>query len=183
MFQKINLNLGPIDMTHIKGPPAEKYGPEDIKLTHHTILDINYFISIHAGKVKFSIMPDVVWYTEIEGTGMVPPHIDPLDTVALNYYIQTGECTTTFYKPLASAKYATTQQEFDVHDQARTVKAVMNLSELTELGKFTAGAGDAYFMRPDILHSVSAPTQTRKFLSYRWTGATYEQVLAATVIL
>ena len=183
MFRKINLNLGPIDMTRIKGEPTEKYGPADIKLTHHKILDMSYFIGLHAGKVKFPIMPDVVWYTEIEGTGMVPPHIDPMDTVALNYYIQTGECTTTFYEPLDSAEYATTQQEFDVHDHARTVKAVMNLSDLQAIGKFTAGTGDAYFMRPNVLHSVSAPTETRKFLSYRWTGAAYEQVLASTLVL
>lgn len=183
MFRKINLNLGEIDISRIKGTPTEKYGPATIKLTHHTIRDMSYFIGLHAGKIKFAIMPDVVWYTEIEGTGMVPPHIDPMDTAALNYYIQTGSCTTTFYEPLASAEYATTQQEFNVDDVDRTVKAVMDVSKLLVKGSFTAENNDAYLMRPDLLHSVSEPLATRKFLSYRWTGAAYDQVLNGITIL
>ena len=187
MFQKINLNLGQLDLVRLKGEPMEKYGPKLAKLTNHTIKDFDYFMELHKGKVEFAVMPSCAWYTEIEGTGSINPHIDPLDVLALNYYIQTGNCTTTFYEVPAGSNlnFVTGRQEFDEQDSTRTVKGILDPGLLNVIGEFTAAPGDAYLMRTDILHSVSTPNAVRKFISYRWSGNQYsfDQVLAGITLL
>jgi len=185
-FRKLNYDLGDIDISRLKGDPKEKYGPSHTKLTNYAIKDFDYFMSLHKGKIKFAVMPAVAWYTEIEGTAPVNPHIDPLNAAALNYYIQTGDCTTTFYSEPEGTKleYATSQQEFNEQDLDRTVKGILDPGLLDTIGQFTANTNDAYLMRTDILHSVSTPSTVRKFISYRWNHPySFDQILSGITIL
>ena len=185
-FCKLNYTLKDIDVSRLKGDLAEKYGPKSTKLSHYRIKDFEYFITLHKNKIKFNIMPAVAWYTEIIGTEEIPPHIDPIDTVALNYYIETAECTTSFYTPLLTAEYKTTEQEFDGGTQTDeyTVRAVYDLSNLKFEGAFTAQPHEAYLLRPDILHSVTNPNSNRRsFISYRWRTGDFDQILNSIEIL
>jgi hypothetical protein len=185
-FYKLNFKLENIDTLRIKGNLTEKYGPANTKLSHYSIKDFDYFLSLHKNKIKFNIMPAVVWYTEIIGTEEIPPHIDPIDTVALNYYIETANCTTSFYTPLPTAEYKTTGQEFDGGTQTDeyTVRAVYDLNNLKFESTFTAQPHEAYLLRPDILHSVSNPNSNRRsFISYRWCTGDFNQILNSIEIL
>jgi len=185
-FCKLNYSLGDIDVSRLKGDLAEKYGPKNTKLSHYRINDFEYFINLHRNKIKFNILPMVAWYTEIFGTEEIPPHIDPIDTVALNYYIETAGCTTSFYTPLPTAKYKTTGQEFDggIQTDEYTVRAVYDLNNLKFEGAFTAQPHEAYLLRPDILHSVSNPNSNcRSFISYRWRIGDFNQILNSIEIL
>jgi len=145
MFYKIPLNLKIVDLERIKGQAIQKYGPKDTKLTHYTIADIEYFKNLHIGKVKFHIMPNSVHYTEIEGTEPIPPHVDPDDSVALNYYIDPVGCTTTFYHiPDHNAKFVTSGQDLNPYDH-RIVKS-MKFHDLVINCAFTAQAGEATYL-------------------------------------
>ncbi len=182
MFYKIPLNLNSVDLERIKGQPIQKYGPSNAKLTHYTIADLEYFKSLHVGKIKFHIMPNSVFYTEIQGTEPIPPHVDPDDSVALNYYIDPVGCTTTFYKmPDYDKKYSTSGQDLNPHDH-RIVKS-MKFDDLVVNCAFVAQAGEAYLLRPDVYHSVTTPVGIRKFISYRWGDIDFETVYKSIQII
>ena len=175
MFYKIPLTLHGIDLERIKGQSIQQYGPKNAKLVHYTISDLEYFKSLHMGKVKFHIMPNSVFYTEIQGTEPIPPHVDPDDSVALNYYLEPAGCVTTFYQmPEQDNTFFTSGQDLNPHDH-RIVKS-MKFDDLVIDCAFTAQAGEAYLLRPDVYHSVTTPVGVRKFISYRWGNHDFKTI-------
>jgi hypothetical protein len=104
MFKKINFKFDNLDIERIKGEQAERYGIPTCHLTHFIIKDFDYFKSLHAGKIKFHIMPSFAFYTTVKGETGLPPHIDTGVTAALNCYIEAGDTTTTFYSKKDNTK-------------------------------------------------------------------------------
>lgn len=170
MFNKINFKFDNLDIERIKGEQAERYGIPTCHLTHFMIKDFDYFKSLHAGKIKFHIMPSFAYYTLVEGITGLPPHIDNGTTAALNCYIEAGNTTTTFYAKNDKTKmYQVNGELFDDGEKkTHPITGTVDIKNLDIVGEFTANDGDSYLIRVDMLHGITAPQGVRSMISYRW---------------
>lgn len=183
MYQKINLHFDSLDASRLKGELLQRYGNTQTKLSNFSLSDWEYFLSLHNGKIKFAIRPHYAYYAEVQGDHYLYPHIDPETTVALNYYINTANSTTTFYKEKVDIEYLKGPEELDEKNSHLIVKAYNDFSKLEEIGSFTAESGEAYLMRVDVLHSVSQPQGVRSMLSWRWHTHSFEEILESITLL
>ena len=109
-------------------------------------------------------------YVNIETN--VPPHTDIVDSVSLNFYMETGGYQTTFY----SSKDGSTKQTYADHGDGH----VYQLDQLDVLDSFIANPGDVYLLNGKVIHGVSSLTSTklpRKFLQVSTNDLDYDQVL------
>lgn len=183
MFQKLNLNFTNLDVARLKGVELHRYGNPQTKYSTYDLVDWNYFLSLHNGKIKFDIRPHYAYYAEVKGDHYLYPHIDPGSTVALNYYISSANATTSFYKEKEQLDYLRTTEELDEKNSYMVVKAYNDFEKLDLLGSFTPLPGEAYLMRVDILHSVSKPEGVRSILTWRWHTHSFEEILESIHIL
>ena len=79
-------------------------------------------------------------------TAPVPPHTDSEVRTSINYYIEPGDYTTTFYTP--EPKAVKRQRE------NQTPGYIFQQHELANRGFFKAKAGDAYLLGVDRVHDV-----------------------------
>ena len=101
----------------------------------------------------------------------VPPHTDIVDSVSLNFYIETGGYRTTFYKSKEGSSKETYADHGDGH--------VYKLDELEVLDSFVANAGDVYLLNGKVIHGVSLDSNyklPRKFLQLSTNDLDYDQV-------
>lgn len=184
MFQKINLNFDDLELSKIKGELQQRWGPSKAKYTVYTFADWEYFYSLHHGKINFGIRPHYAYYAEVTGDSYLWPHIDPATTCKLNYYVQTGNCTTTFYKEKDNVNLLDGPEETDAEKNSQfIVKASNDFENLDEIGSFLALPGEAYLIRVDLLHSVSQPQGVRNMISWVWHTHTFEEILESIQIL
>lgn len=100
----------------------------------------------------------------------VPPHTDIVDRVNINFYIETGNYRTTFYKSDAHSSRTTYADHGDGH--------TYNIKELEEIDSFIAEPGDVYVLNGKTVHGVSASDhRPRKFLQVSTNRLDYDQVL------
>jgi hypothetical protein len=179
MFSKVNIAFPEFDLSLLKGRPLETYGPADAKLTIYSILDIDYFKEMHSGIFKFKIRPNYAFYTEIVGGGNVPPHMDPVVTACLNYYIEPADCTTTFYE--LKNKDAPVLVSVDKVNNLRSANPLAatgyDLEHLEEICHFKAEVNQSYLLNTQKIHSVEKPNDgVRKFISYRWSSYSFDEI-------
>lgn len=183
MYTKLNLHLPELDISRLKGTKLQSYGNPETKTTNYLIKDLEYFYSLHPGRLRFGIRPDYAYYITVAGTDMLWPHIDPDTSCALNYYINPADATTSFYQEKPQLQYFT-QQDYDVPDLKHlVVKGSNDLDNFDLIGSFRPEAYSCYLMRVDIWHSVSRPNGLRTMLSWRWNTASYSDVLDSIHIL
>ena len=100
----------------------------------------------------------------------VPPHTDIVDRVSINFYIETGDYRTVFYKSTDNSTRLTYADHGDGH--------VYNVNELEEIDSFVANPGDVYVLDGKVIHAVeSAGHLPRKFLQVATDKLEYDQVL------
>lgn len=100
----------------------------------------------------------------------VPPHTDIVDRVNINFYIETGNYKTTFYRSDDNSSQLTYADHGDGH--------AYNIEELDEIDSFIASPGDVYILNGKIIHGVKSDTQLpRKFLQVSTSTLEYDQVL------
>ena len=107
-------------------------------------------------------------YVNIETN--VPPHTDIVDKVNINFYIETGDYKTTFYKSNQNSSKFTYADHGDGH--------AYNIDELEELDSFVAGPGDVYVLNGSVIHGVSSNNRSpRKILQVSSNNLEYDEVL------
>jgi hypothetical protein len=100
----------------------------------------------------------------------VPPHTDIVDKVNINFYIETGNYTTTFYTSQDGSKRLTYADHGDGH--------VYNLDDLTPTDSFVAQPGDVYMLNGKVIHGVDSTDRLpRKFIQVSTNVLDYEQVV------
>ena len=100
----------------------------------------------------------------------IPPHTDIVDKVNINFYIETGEYTTTFYSSRDGGKKLTYADHGDGH--------VYNIDDLKPIDSFVANSGDVYILNGKVIHGVSSVNHLpRKFLQVSTNVLDYEQVI------
>ena len=100
----------------------------------------------------------------------VPPHTDIVDQVNINFYIETGNYRTTFYKSTENASKFTYADHGDGH--------AYRIEELEPIDSFVAYPGDVYILNGKVIHGVdSTNCLPRKFLQVSANDLDYNQVL------
>jgi hypothetical protein len=100
----------------------------------------------------------------------VPPHTDIVDRVNINFYIETGNYCTTFYRSDDNSARFTYADHGDGH--------AYRIEELEPVDSFVAQPGDVYILNGKNIHGVACTTPTpRKFLQVSTNQLEYDQVL------
>jgi len=118
----------------------------------------------------FNILPDGIFYCEITGSGLVAPHRDKMDSVAMNLYLNTDNATTIYYT------------ENTVVEDSYSIKAVRpytpNVATLTEVERFTAEPNDLYLLDVNEIHGIEKSSdQARSMISFRWKKHSFNDIL------
>lgn len=105
--------------------------------------------------------------------GYLPPHQDANITVAINFYVETADGVTTFYKP----KFGTNpKKEFLINQKTGFV---YDVKDLDEVSSFKAEVGDAYLLDVKSIHSVTSDEKkTRRAYALMSSEYNYNQTLA-----
>jgi len=181
MFNKINLQLPPIELDRVKGDMFFEY--HGGVLVVYKIKDVDYFTNLYKDKIQFGIKPDVEVYIEIVGPGATP-HTDEA-TATLNYTIDDANCITSFWTINKDAQTAPSERTDKAGNVIKSKVIGYNETDLIRLSSFKANLGDAYLLDVSKVHSVFKPKfeTVRKFVSWRWIKTPYDQVLSSITIL
>ena len=146
--------------------PHSKYISGNVILEYFGIKNVDLFRKQHTHKF-FSIPPCRIRYVKITGTGILQPHRDQDTTVTLNYYISANGDQTIFYNTISS----------DVAP-IKTKSYLYILDSLVEIDKFVSNSNEAYLLDVSQIHAVvKTNPEPRIFISYQWTGCSYDQIL------
>jgi hypothetical protein len=177
LYKKLNFNLSGVDYEKLKGRSYEGYG-ETVRQFY--IKDIFYLYSLMKNKIKFKIRPNHISYLEVSGYG-ADPHKDQCVST-INYYIDTADCVTTFYKPRSELIKTIIPA---MTGQDRVIEAYQ-LDKLEPVDSFKAVNGDAYILNTKEIHSVLRPTtnnNVRKILKWVWDRDDIKTVLDSIEII
>lgn len=159
MFNKLNLTFPIKDYSG--GDLVVSYG-KFAKLSYYTVKNSELDVSV------FKYKP-AVRYCELIGNGLLRPHIDHKISCCVNYYIESNNCTTTFYKKQKSSIPSVCYGEYTAN--------LYNVEELIELDSFIAKDGECYLLNVSEIHSVTIPKfGVRKFLTFNWFDRSYEEI-------
>jgi hypothetical protein len=176
-FKKLELTFSDINYSKLRGSPYEGYGET---FRQFRIKDYFYLQSLIKNKIKFKIRPDHMFCIEINEYG-AEPHKDQCLT-ALNVYIDTCDCVTTYWKP----KVEITETIIPGMNNNDLIIRAYQLADLTPVADFKASVGDIYLLNVDEIHSVVKPINNekpRKILRWMWDTADFETVLDSIEIL
>jgi hypothetical protein len=166
-FKKISDNfdysqLNPGDITNFYG--KDKKGLTYYRIDNNNDHLFNYIKEPYRQHFTISLLDINVPF--------VAPHTDSRIQVSINFYIQTNNCKTSFYK-FNNDNYS----ERKVPNQ--TNGSVFNLKDLTEVDSFIAKNNEVYILNVTQPHSVIAQSITRdnriviclqtRFLTYQET--------------
>lgn len=141
----------------------------NISLEYYSLENIDAFRNQHLKKFC-TIRPSRVLFTEINGTGFLNPHVDHNTNVTLNYYIQSVDDVTTFYK----ANNNVTGFNYGNRDQNN----IYDVRDLSIKSEFVANNNNAYLLDVSSIHSVTKTSiLPRKFISYQWKNHTFDEIL------
>jgi hypothetical protein len=168
MFQKISNTF--LDMPNdwskfksnikVSGYYSEK---RDGGSAFYTITNYLLFHKLHRKNI-FTIKPSI-YFCEFTGSGLVTPHTDVKDTVALNFYLSSTIDATIFYTPNEGAVTIPNTQSYRV-------------DQVNEVARFSARQFDAYVLDVTKIHAIDKTDDSvRSMISYRWQGPSYEEIL------
>jgi len=162
-----NLNLG-LDLEQLKGKPEKQYeGLDTGSLQYYQLNDLNVLGNI---PMFSTIKPDYVLIAEINGSGSIGPHIDHGPQVVLNWYKQSNQASTMFYRAKENSTPFTAENE----EEAK----LYHNKDLELYDCFTAQDNDIYLLDVSKVHAVSSPKPgSRLFLSFSWKDSSYEEIL------
>lgn len=179
-FKKIDFVLPDIDMSRIVGgKPIEGYGTTFLS---YDILDNEYFYNIYSKKIKFKIPPDVVNYTEVTQNG-TPLHVDLVKS-AINYYIESQGCVTSFWKPIEQ-DYVPKIIMQQYPDGTFNPLDIYESHDMELVAHFKAEDHEAFALSTGSIHSVIKPhyNLTRKLFRWTWFNLEFDELLDNIEIL
>ena len=107
----------------------------------------------------------------LEANSFILPHSDSGPTAVINFYIETNNCATQFYKMKDNA------EPYQIENQ--TNGCVYNLDDLIETESFIAQPGDVYILNVSKVHSVIPLNNTeinRKAICFSTDSLTFDEV-------
>jgi hypothetical protein len=170
MYKKINFKLDNVDFERLKGDVATSYGrtPRPV-LTYYRLKDPAYLKSLMPAELFAGIPPFQVQLAEIIGSGHLLPHIDHNISACANYYVETNESTTYFYKKK--------EHSYGYVYPGRAYANIFTLDQVDCVDQFVAEQNDMYLLNVSKIHSVDSPNPgIRKFISWQWVNVPFESI-------
>lgn len=162
-YHKYNLHLDNITADQIRGTPMSQYG----RLKYYTVGNADF---VNALPQVCKIPPDNILLAEITGAGFLTAHRDHLTICCLNYYFESNNSTTIFYKEKAGA----TRHSFPGKETAN----LYSLEQLDKIGSFAAKSEECFLLNVSEIHAVYAPFNgIRRFITWQWVHTPYQTVL------
>jgi hypothetical protein len=154
------------DLTALKGENSYNYLSGSSAIMYHKISNMAILAGTYFTKKLFEIEPHLIYYAEIQGPGILDPHIDHGATVVANFYFDANDSITTFYEPKeeAQSKVYTTMQSTGIYD----------LNSVRPIECFQAKDGESYILDVTKIHGVVSPkVGIRKFINMQWYGVDF----------
>jgi hypothetical protein len=168
-FKKIDLKLRDFEYNDLKGRVLFSFGKIDTNISYHAIKDKNLLKLLYDNDIC-KISPDHCYLAEVTGIGLLRPHRDHDTTCCLNYYFQSNNSKTVFYKPKENTK--------SYQYENKKTSNIYNLRDLDTTEKFTAKDNEAFLLNVSEVHSVfCANSGFRRFITWQWTNTNFEDVL------
>ena len=119
----------------------------------------------------FTILPNHISFCEFTGSGLVTPHKDKIDSVALNFYLDTDDGITIFYQCI-------NHNVETLNVSKRQLAFTKDLSDLIEIGRFSANKYDCYLLDVNEIHGIAkASDKTRSMITFRWSNQKFDTIL------
>ncbi len=162
MFKKLDVSIGELKLTDLRGPQSADYGP----FREYKIKNLDYLIEEVNKHINFSINPTDVNITSIVHPGSLA-HKDHWPVV-LNYY----------FNPSNDVTYWWEQTQNFIEDEPAGATNY-KLSNLKEIGSFVAQKNDLYLLNTKVVHSVSIrkTSAPRFILKFGWEHGTFDEIL------
>jgi hypothetical protein len=153
------LNLPTLNLDIRPGRLINTHPGKTASISYYEIDDVDNSI---LNAIKFKIDPIRICYAEIVGHGTLGAHRDYGAKTALNFYINSCNATTNFYRT-------------DNHSN----KNIFTMSEIELIDSFIAKDNEYYLLNVDQIHSVIFPeTGKRTFITWQWT-VDFEEVIVS----
>lgn len=165
-------NLSHPDLIKLKGHNSFNFVSGNSAIRYNKIKNpILLARDIFPNKI-FRLDPHLIFYAEVDGPGLLDPHRDHGSTTVANFYFESNNSTTNFYKEKPGTKPITYQGTDEV-----SKNNVYNVNDLELESSFQAQDGDCYLLNVSEIHGVHSEKQgTRKFINMQWFGPSIEDV-------
>jgi hypothetical protein len=177
MFKKLDGSLGPIDIEKLNHVSLRNFGNNSG--FHDFDVDYQYLHDIIDKKIKFKIEPDNIMLS-YASVGL-RPHKDLCD-VTLNYYLETNNEVTAFYRTLdKKPNNSTTKGWFLI----RKADSLGRDDELEEIASFVAKNNELWLLDTSVIHIVKMKegTPERSMIRCVWYNRSFEEILNSIVLL
>lgn len=157
------------DLSALKGENSYNYLSGNSAIMYSKISNMATLATKYFTKKLFDIEPHLIYYAEIQGPGVLDPHIDHGATVVANFYFDANESITTFYEQNedSKSKVYTTMQSTGIFD----------LTSVRPIECFQAKDGESYLLDVTKIHGVISPKiGTRKFINMQWYGIDFDTI-------
>ena len=159
-FKKIEFKLD-VDVEKIKSSKLKETYEE--RFISYEIADMQYFNDALSRAVKFNIPPHSTNYTEILKIGTAK-HSDGPSIVVMNYYLETDNDVTIFWKPLS--------KDGDPYD-------------VRYADCFIAKSKEAFLLNASHVHSVLKKDhdRVRRFIRFFWHDIPFDEVFNSIEVI
>jgi hypothetical protein len=162
-YKKLDAGFLPptIDTNEIKDHLLFHYG----YARYYKISNKDYLKSLSD---SFKISPKRIYLSE--GHGPLLPHIDNGQRSCINYYMHTGNYTTSFWIPRENAKRRKSSRYCANTNSYKEVELRYLHEDLILVDSFIAKDGEAYILNIEQIHSVEGkkPELPRSFIQFQW---------------
>jgi hypothetical protein len=167
-------NLGKLDvdldLESLKGTLVKQYPGETPSMSLRYYHINNYNIVYEKLPMFFKLSPYMMLIAEINGPGFLGAHRDHGVMCVLNWYKNSNDDKTLFYKEKPEAEPFIADGE--------KVANIYKLSEVDLVEEFVAKDNEMYLLNVSEIHSVdSYNCGVRRFISLAWSKDDYETIL------
>jgi hypothetical protein len=159
-----------IDLGSLKGTLSNKYPGTEPGMELRYYYVNNYKLFYEKLPMFIKLLPDIILIAEINGPGHLGAHRDHGTKCVLNWYVESNNDRTFFYKEKLNAKPFVAEGE--------TVANIYSLDEVEIVDTFTAKDNEMYLLNVSEIHSVLSTNKgVRRFVNLAWRNADYNTIL------
>ena len=168
-FKQIDLILKDFELSNLKGPLITSYGKTNTSISYYEIKDHDLLRSLYIKDIC-TILPTQCHLAEVSGAGLLRPHRDHGPLCCLNYYFESNEAKTVFYK--------TKEDVTPYRYQDKETSNIYNLRDIESQCEFTAQNASTFLLNISEIHSVFCTKKgIRRFITWQWANTKFEDVL------
>lgn len=159
-----------IDLNSLKGSISTQYPGTTTPMTLSYYYVNNYKLFYEKLPMFMDLVPDIILIAEINGPGYLGAHRDHGPKCVLNWYVESNNDKTIFYKEKSNAKPYIAAGEKTAN--------IYNIEDIEIVDEFVAKDNEMYLLNVSEIHSVhSHNAGVRRFINLAWHNIDYNTVL------